>query len=49
MTDNNRLWFQEMEQATGITLNPVQQEAVLHTGGPLLLLATPGAGKTDRS
>ncbi|WP_226584555.1 ATP-dependent helicase [Halobacillus litoralis] len=35
-----------MEQHTGVCLNDVQKQAVLHTDGPLLLLASPGSGKT---
>ncbi|MCD5325402.1 MULTISPECIES: ATP-dependent helicase [Pontibacillus] len=39
-------FFTRMEEATGVRLNEVQQEAVVHTDGPLLLLASPGSGKT---
>lgn len=35
-----------VRKETGIVLNGSQREAVLHKEGPLLLLATPGAGKT---
>lgn len=44
--------MQEMEgflaskRREGIVLNTVQTEAVLHTDGPMLLLASPGSGKT---
>ncbi|KAA9008655.1 ATP-dependent helicase [Paenibacillus spiritus] len=34
------------KQELGVSLNPVQAEAALHTEGPLLLLASPGSGKT---
>ena len=35
-------FFIRKKQEAGIDLNPVQQQAVLHTEGPLLLLASPG-------
>ncbi|MCY1692059.1 hypothetical protein OVA29_16735 [Exiguobacterium sp. SL14] len=34
-------FFGQMEQLTGIQLNPVQQQAIEHDHGPLLLLASP--------
>ncbi|TGB03782.1 ATP-dependent helicase [Halobacillus salinus] len=39
-------FFNKMEQVTGVKLNDVQKQAVTHTDGPLLLLASPGSGKT---
>lgn len=39
-------FFEEMKEATGVSLNAVQQRAVMHTDGALLLLASPGSGKT---
>ncbi|KGX93033.1 DNA helicase UvrD [Pontibacillus halophilus JSM 076056 = DSM 19796] len=39
-------FFAQMEQTTGVYLNEVQKRAVTHTDGPLLLLASPGSGKT---
>jgi DNA helicase II / ATP-dependent DNA helicase PcrA len=39
-------FFELMENATGKRLNSTQSQAVLHTDHPLLLLASPGSGKT---
>lgn len=39
-------FFERMKEATGVSLNDVQKEAVLHSEGALLLLASPGSGKT---
>ncbi len=39
-------FFERKKEELGIALNKVQQQAVLETEGPLLLLACPGSGKT---
>ncbi len=39
-------FFEKMQKLTGVCLNEVQQKAVRYSKGPLLLLASPGAGKT---
>lgn len=39
-------FFERKKQELGVELNDEQKQAVLHTDGPLLLLATPGSGKT---
>lgn len=39
-------FFETMERVTGVCLNDVQREAVRCANGPLLLLASPGSGKT---
>ncbi|TBL74024.1 ATP-dependent helicase [Paenibacillus thalictri] len=39
-------FFARKKRELGVSLNRVQKQAVLHTDGALLLLASPGAGKT---
>jgi DNA helicase II / ATP-dependent DNA helicase PcrA len=39
-------FFERKKSELGVSLNEVQKKAVLHTDGPLLLLASPGSGKT---
>ncbi|SES76837.1 DNA helicase-2 / ATP-dependent DNA helicase PcrA [Salinibacillus kushneri] len=45
MTRGN-LFFNRKNAELGVSLNEVQRQAVLRTDGPLLLLASPGSGKT---
>ena len=42
----NQGFFERLSRETGVVMNEVQKEAISHPKGPLLLLATPGAGKT---
>ena len=39
-------FFERLSRETGVVMNEMQKEAISHSSGPLLLLATPGAGKT---
>ncbi|HZK83702.1 MAG TPA: ATP-dependent helicase [Desulfosporosinus sp.] len=39
-------FFKRLSRETGVVMNEIQKEAISHPKGPLLLLATPGAGKT---
>ncbi|AZN43022.1 ATP-dependent helicase [Paenibacillus albus] len=39
-------FFERKKDELGVQLNEVQRQAVLHTEGALLLLASPGSGKT---
>lgn len=42
----NEDFFNRKKKQIGVSLNEVQQKAVMHTQGALLLLASPGSGKT---
>ncbi|THF83542.1 ATP-dependent helicase [Cohnella fermenti] len=42
----NEEFFTRKREELGVELNEVQKKAVLHTEGALLLLASPGSGKT---
>lgn len=42
----DQVFFERLSRETGVEMNEMQKEAISHPGGPLLLLATPGAGKT---
>ena len=46
MNEAQKAFFKEKERSLGVHLNDVQTQAVLQTNGPLLLLASPGSGKT---
>lgn len=43
---SNDLFFEKKKRELGVSLNNIQKEAVLNNQGPLLLLASPGSGKT---
>jgi DNA helicase II / ATP-dependent DNA helicase PcrA len=46
MMKSTASFFDRKQAELGVSLNEVQQQAVLQTEGPLLLLASPGSGKT---
>lgn len=46
MTEQAQSFFARKQAETGIELNDVQRRAVVSIDGPMLLLASPGSGKT---
>ncbi len=44
--NKGEIFFNRKKEQLGVKLNDVQKKSVLHTKGPLLLLASPGSGKT---
>lgn len=42
----DQAFFERLSRDAGVVMNEMQKEAISHPLGPLLLLATPGAGKT---
>ena len=46
MNGAQHTFFEQKAAQIGVQLNDIQKQAVLQTNGPLLLLASPGSGKT---
>ena len=46
MIEQQQTFFQQKAATIGVHLNDVQKQAVIRVDGPLLLLASPGSGKT---
>ncbi len=46
MNEQQRIFFEQKAATIGVHLNDIQKQAVIQTDGPLLLLASPGSGKT---
>lgn len=44
--DRKSAFFERKQRELGVALNDIQKQAVLHTEGAVLLLASPGSGKT---